>query len=488
MTELEIIQRPENENLFNKLKKINFTFCVISAIFLSIGFGSLLILSNFNIYIISYVHNKEGQEYVSLIYGNLMPPILTFAMVFFSSLSGIIEKKIGPKITIVLGEIIIIIFLALFYFFNNNIWQTYIIFFGIGFGYSIIYFIPVKNLCFYYPKNKGIISAFIVSLKIFFFIVFNIIGKKIINPDEKPTDGGFYPLDISENYKKLVIFIGIITILGTVLSILFFIKYEPYFDRKTETQNETESENSINNNKIIKGEKNAREIKIILKNYRIWIISLIAAFCIYPCIFIFSSLGTFFSLNQTSEEDEKFIYLLIFICLFILGPIWGLINDKFGFRIAIIILTILGILDNVGFIFFLDKNLYKILICVTCVISSGILASFNPHIMEVFGIKYVLELNGILGLFLGLSSLGGAVTSIIFGIIWENESEIINPYKIVFIVGIGLNILAFILQWFDSNDEFDFGIIEKIREIKKIHNSKLQSLTTSSFSSSDSNY
>ena len=106
----------------------------------------------------------------------------------------------------------------------------------------------------------------------------------------------------------------------------------------------------------------------------------------------------------------------------------------------------------------------------------------------MFGIKYSLELNGIVQFFLFLFYSGGMMISIIFRIIWTSRLEMIKPYRIAFIIGSGLNFLAFILQWFDSNKVFDFGNNKKIME-KRIHlNSKVESLTSSSFSSSETNY
>ena len=110
--------------------------------------------------------------------------------------------------------------------------------------------------------------------------------------------------------------------------------------------------------------------------------------------------------------------------------------------------------------------MYRILICLSGTIISGLIASIGPHAMGVFGIKYSLELNGITGTLSGITSLGGAITSFVFGIIWDKAEDIIFPYKIVFIIGSVMSILAFILQWFEPEEEFDFGDMKKIDEEK----------------------
>ena len=490
------MQKSEEKKKQPRSKRTNFILCIISCIFLSIGFGALMILSNFNVYIVSYIHDSPSQDYVNLQYGNLMVPILLFAMTCFSPLSGPIEKKIGPKFTIILGQIIILIFLALFYI-QQNIWFSYFICFGIGFGYSINSMIPIKNSCFYYPKYKGILSNIIISFGTIFSSIFNILGEKVVNPKGVPTTDGFYPVDVGKNYKILIIYIGIINLISALFGIIFFIEYNPNFE-KNEIKNveECETDDITNsndgNNEIIENDENYKfEMKKILKNYRIWLISVLGSFTCFYSGFALNTFRTFISLTQTTEEDGKFIQYLgsiLFICLCVSGPIFGFISDKLGFRISIVSLTFVGIIDSVGFIFFLEnKIMYRILICVGSVIMNGTIAVIYPHVMEVFGIKYSLELTGIAGLFTGISDLGGAIVSFIFGILWEKAEEIIEPYRIVFIVGAGLNIVAFILQFLEPNEEFNFDNIDLEKKIDD-NDCKDDQLIRQSNATSDSNY
>ena len=462
---------PEEKTKFCNSKKTNFILCIISSIFLSLGFGSLLVLGNFNVYIVSYIHSFSDQDFVNLQYGNLMVPLLTFAMTCFSPISGFIEKKIGPKFTIILGEIIIVIFLTLFYF-QKNIWLTYFICFGIGFGYSIIHIIPVKNLCFYYPKYKGVISTSILSFGTIFSSIFNFLGEKVVNPGGDPAEDDFYPKEISENFKILIIYIGIINAVGTVLCIIFFVEYNPRFEIKNGKENTIESQTENNNANFIKNDTYYIQIRKIMSNYRIWLIATFGCLAGFTCGYVLNTFRTFVSLTQTSKKDGKIIQYLgsfVLICLCVFSPIIGFLSDKLGFRVIIVTITFLGIIDSVGLAVFLDhKILYRVLMCGAGVIMSGLIASINPHVMGVFGIRYALELNGIVGLFLGVTNLLGAITSFVFGIIWAKGFEIIKPYRIVFMVGSLLSIIAFVLQWFEPTKEFDFGNKSEIIEKKEI--------------------
>ena len=471
-------------------KKTNFIFCIISSAVLSIGFGSILVLGNFNVYIASYIHDQEGQKYVNLQYGNLMVPLLTFAMTCFTPISGPIEKKIGPKLTIILGEIIISVFLIFFYI-QKNIWFTYFICFGVGFGYSIVNMIPVKNLCFYYPKYKGLISTSIPGIGIISSGIFNIVGEIIINPEGETAEGGFYSKEIGENHKKIFLYILFLSIICTIICIVFFVKYDPSFET-IEVQNQNQNETD-NNTKIIKDENYYYNLKKIFKNYRIWLIAAFGAFASFSVGFVLNTFRAFVSLTQTDKGDGEIIQYLgafIILCLCVFAPLWGFLSDKFGFRIVIVIITFLGIIDSVGLSFFLDqKIMYRILICLGGIIMSGLIASIGPHVMGVFGIKYALELNGIVGIFSGIISLAGAITSFIFGVKWENPKDIIEPYRVVFIIGSILNILAFILQWFEPVLEFNFGELEEIlKEITDGENNKNKEENQILVSSNDINY
>ena len=432
-----------------KTKKKNFVLCILSSLCLSLGFGALLVLSNFNVYIVSYIHDSPTQYYINLQYGNLMVPIITFAMTCFGPISGPIEKKFGPKFTIIMsGEIIIEIFLILFYL-QRNIWFAYFICFGIGFGYSITQMVPIKNACFYYPKYKGIIATSFMSFGTIFSSVFNAVGEKlIVNPEGTSTKKGFYPSNVSKNIKILFIYIGIINAIGTISGVLLFKEYN--LDLEVNNVDKT------NNVEFPKKDANyIMDMKQVMKNYRIWLIAIFGSLAGFYCAFSLNTFRTFISLTQTSEEDGQFIQYLgsiILICLCISGPIWGFLSDFLGFRITMTLVTFLGIADSVGLsIFLMNKVMYRILICVCTVIMSGMLSVINPHIMEVFGIKYALELGGFAGLFMGVANLIGAIISFVYGIIWDDVNDIIEPYRIVFIVGSVCSIIAFSLQVVSSN-------------------------------------
>ncbi len=113
---------------------------------------------------------------------------------------------------------------------------------------------------------------------------------------------------------------------------------------------------------------------------------------------------------------------------------------------------------------------------------AGLMTAINPHVMGVYGIKYTLELNGIIGIFSGISSLVGAIISFVFGLIWTTGKEIIFPYRVVYTVGSVLSISAFILQWFEPNEEFVYDEIEK-----DVNNVDEGRLTVSSIASNSSN-
>ena len=100
-------------------------------------FGSSVILASgsFAVYFLSYIHYKD--DYVSMQYGNIMSPIIYLFLSAFSPLSGIIVRKIGPRLTFLLSSTIVEICLIGFYF-QRNLWIFYVLslLVGVGNGFS----------------------------------------------------------------------------------------------------------------------------------------------------------------------------------------------------------------------------------------------------------------------------------------------------------------------------------------------------------------
>lgn len=142
--------------------------------------------------------------------------------------------------------------------------------------------IPIKNACFYYPKNKGIIVNGFMSFSMIFSGVLNMLGEIfIVNPSGDSTIDIFYLLDISKKITTLFLYFGIINSFGALFGVILFKEYNPSLEIET-------VENALDNEDSVKKVGNYLNDMIkIMKNYRI------------------NTFRTFVSLTQTSIEDGK---------------------------------------------------------------------------------------------------------------------------------------------------------------------------------------
>jgi len=87
---------------------------------------------------------------------------------------------------------------------------------------------------------------------------------------------------------------------------------------------------------------------------------------------------------------------------------------------------------------------------------SGFSASINPHIMEIFTIKYTLEIGGLIGFFSGLNSIICSILSFIVSFYYTTGEELKTPYKVIYIIGTILSGIGFILNYYESGEKFNF--------------------------------
>ena len=161
--------------------KTKFILSLISAILYQMGSSLITTIGNFCVYFISYIYYKDTSKKINMQYGNINGPIILLLLSSFSPLSGIFEKKIGSKLTLILSSSIVEICLISYYF-QRDLWLFYIISIFIGIGNGLSAGVPIKNSCRYYPKKKGLINSIIICLGGLVSSLYAFIGEKIINP------------------------------------------------------------------------------------------------------------------------------------------------------------------------------------------------------------------------------------------------------------------------------------------------------------------
>ena len=434
-----------------------FIFSLISAIIYQLGSQVVVTIGNFCVYFASYIHLY--QDWVNIQSCNIMAPTILLLLAIFSPISGIIEKYIGPKLTLLLSSIIVQFCLILYYF-QNNLYIFYAISVLIGIGNGISAGVPIKNACLYFPKRKGIINSTIIFLGGVTSMLYLIIGEKIINPEKKPIErknnNPVYPEDVANRAYYYFVFTMIVFPILTIIALLLFYEYVP-----------RENQNG-NNEKMIPKKKGPMrtETKEIIGSFRFWrnmIIITLMPFWVYFLTATYRAYSTLIGL------DQNFISYLPSIITFLsamIGLIWGYIFDKFGFQKIIMIMSIICIILSIYFTIFIgNKVFYTIgLITSTFISRVGMMSVINPHIMQVFEFRNYLIIGGFARSFNQLSFFIAATISVILSVKNKTADSLETPYRIIASVGIVLSIIGFIFSFYEDDSKFNTKTDDSQRE------------------------
>lgn len=458
------------------------------AVYLSIAFVTPL--NNFSVYITSFIHMK--QDFVTMHYGMFIHLIFSFGSTIANPIGGVLENYIGFLKTIYLGLLILLIGCIVFIY-QQNIWLCYGLSLIMGMGTGVSTSLLGKNLVFYVPKKKGMLTGAIGIGAVIISAAYTFGGEKIINLEgyTLKNDELYYPEDISER-TYIYFILGAISIpIGAILSIFFIHEYKPEFaenEKKegNETTNES-NEKKDNENEIIEKiddenennspqknaeqtkeeKKAARDLKILraklnvkqaLKDFRFWRIAFISLFINFSISFIGNTGRTFGALIGIDGIALQFLMVLQAISFIIAGPVLGVIVDKKGPLVILRIVSIICIIPGIILAIFMDKTLFFVLAYAINVIGvSGILVGFGPLVMEIYGIQESVILGGIISGFSKISEITTTVTAFVVSIFYQQPEELKYPYRILYIISATCCLITAILLFFETNDKFVYN-------------------------------
>ena len=450
--------------------KSKFILSLISAILYQMGSSIVTTIGSFCVYFISYIYYKDTTSNINIQYGNINGPIILLLLSSFSPLSGLMEKKFGPKLTLILSSSLVEICLILYYY-QRNLWVFYAISIFIGIGNGLSAGVPIKNACRYYPKKKGIINSIIICLGGLISSLYSFIGEKIINPDKEgiinKETNPFYPEKVANNSNNYFLFSMIVFPILNLISIFLFYKFSGGVTEK-------------NNNMIEKKEENEKitNTKEIIKSYRFWRNIMIVGLMPFLAYFLNSTYRAYAPMIGINKDLVSYLSMIINGLSSLTGLIWAFIFDKYGFQIIIKIMSIICIIESIYFIIFIDNwILYFIgLIINTSISRIGMMSVINPHIMNVFGFKNYLIIGGFTRLFNQLNSFFSALTSVLISLKYKTGKELKIPYIIVSSVGLIFACIGFILSFQENDEKFKFKIKDEYMEDNfRISNFKISS-------------
>ena len=441
----------EKESNYDKTKIIKFILTFIGTIFYGISGMISLGISSYSVYITSYFHHNNIQ--IDMQYGNLVSPIVSLANSFSSPLGGFFENKFGFYKTLIMTSIFIEIIILIFIN-QMSIFFSFILIILLGMISGIGMGLPGKNLFFYYPNKGGTLSSFMGSAFISVGIVVGIIGEKIMNPGQYTLQKGeqFYPLEVSANYIKFYKYFLYVNPFLLVASLLLIKKYDKKFDKLIETDNKDKT----NNEQDKKNQENYKSnIKAVIKNKRLWIIILIGTLTPFTVSFAGNTFRVYGALVSMSGAVMQYSQLFMGVSNVIILPIWGIINDKYKFKIIFKIIVIGYIIQSVLFSLFINSNIiYLLAIILGSVFSAGFSSMLNLHILKVFGIKYIIEIGGIIGIFSSVVRILIGILSFIISKFYHTGEELQYAYRYVYLFGLAFCCLGFYLGLKENDDKF----------------------------------
>ena len=217
-----------------------------------------------------------------------------------------------------------------------------------------------------------------------------------------------------------------------------------------------------------------KNIKKALKKWRFWRNILISGVMPFGLFFIFTTYRAYASLLGVDGKIVGTLASAINIVGSTFNPVWAFLTDKYGFQPIIRIIAICVVGVNIYFFIFMNnKTFYVIGLYMSCIFRGGVLACITPHIMHIYGLRYYLTLGGFGRLFNQVFSFIIAWISIIFSIFFDTAKELLWPYRIMCVVGVGFAVMGLVLIFFETDEKFNFDDDEeKIEETENIEEKK----------------
>ena len=453
--------------LDNKIKGI---LSLISGVLIQLLIGNLFSFPNLIPYYKSFLYYKNGKnEIITERELYFIAPVGIFVHNTFPSMTGYLDKLLGIRILTIIGVLSLLSSQLIMYFYIDY-YLLIISYFLFGFCGSLTYFQTLKNCWKYFPNKKGLISGIIFSSFGLSSFIFTSLADLIINKDSETEDkNGYYTEEISSKFLDYIKFYIIcIIIMGTISSILCF----PYKERANtikiiEFENEDvedinltkESNDETNRNKFSEGladeekkgeivveKKDVDEDKLTLKQ-SLLSLEFYKCLTVAGCTLIFGFLlsNTYRSFGiKRIKEHELGIQILskAFTLLNTFSRLgWGLIYDKFGFKIPYVLICINQLICG-SLIYLSSQNVYTYIIVVCCGVLSyaGHIILFPNLIHNLFGVDNSVIILGICGIFAGISCIFGPILTLF---IIENDDD----YLKIYLIGAAPTIISLILTF-----------------------------------------
>lgn len=331
--------------------------------------------------------------------------------------------------------------------------------YGVGYGFSAV--TASKNACRFFPGKEGLVGAIVGGGgnvgATSYILILNLVIMKDVKMDKE-----LVAEECKDYYKKFLLLHMISGIVTTFIVCLLYNEYQSDGDNTNKVYPLLSQENNfLKEEQHFESPEQKTEtseefsFEDILTHRRIWFLFFIFFISSFGQNFITS---TFFDFGTSGEKENllKFkpqqitagITVMNFIGV-IVGPIWGIIFDMFGFKVAVSLMNLLGCIVSSCF-YFSKSSLfaYNFVGVLNGIVFSGVYAMLFPHLMKVYSYRFAGKCYGIVIMATGFSNL----SSVILGYFLSKSGP--SNYLIAYLIGAGCSVIGLFACLFEGGRKF----------------------------------
>ena len=192
-----------------------------------IASGCIMVIFSLTTYLMSYLRHYQTKKTITLQYTYFIGPVMSITMGLFTPTVGMIENKLGLKLSLILGSLLSIWSVIILYL-SKNYYIDLFAFFVNSLGSSMSALLS-RNLMGYFFHVRGKLTGILSVVGSFVSSAYNIIGEKwIVNPhsEEAIIDRSYYSFEVCENLLTYFKFCCLVLSIGTLLTVIFIVPFD----------------------------------------------------------------------------------------------------------------------------------------------------------------------------------------------------------------------------------------------------------------------
>lgn len=377
------------------------TAAVVGGTLTHLALGTLYCWGNFISYLPPGMKFWDGADHPGMVTdATIGIPMILIAQCMTMPLGPLFVGKFGAARTMLVGSL-----LASFGVYSSSYQKRlgpflalYALVFGVGAGTA--YTAPMTASWKWLPNQKGLASGVILTGFGFGGFLFNILGSKLINPNNaNPDASGLFPSEVYDNFgpalRKLGLMYAGLSIAGYLLV--------------TEPKSDVSAKGSGSTQAV------GLEVGKALKTPQFWTLWTMIIASASAGLNIASVYKQFAATNSALVGDSYQAALGAMGCIFngVGRLFWGVLSDKIGFKKCFTLVTVLQAVLH-GFLFNNSagsKVTFMAAICSVYFLLAGHFALMPPTMAKLYGSKRGTLLYGILYSAFGAASIGGMFLS-----------------------------------------------------------------------------